>query len=469
MVLCNRTKNEVSIRVRYYRNLKQKSILIIITIIALTIFATYSILYILYDYYHKQQISNNMSRLLYGIEKEYDRLDEIKDWLKNNVDLTLYTYDSIEELSENVPFAVNEKDKALLEQGELVVNSVEITDLQYSVLLFTYPKIENEKIDQLLFIYYPLIHRNSDSTILLNITFIFTLLAVLGTFLLTKRLFAASYSQLQEIKEAAIYISNGNYNAKLCKNSDDEVGEITEVFNEMAAALSDNQRRTKEFFQDISHEINTPLTYIKAYNEALKDGIIQDTDRRLKYHELIDHETIRLQKLVQTFLDYTRLDAQVVELQTQPIAFAQCIEDIMQKYDPIFADQKILSEMNLNYDVIIDGDEERIEQIIQNIIQNAIRYKKDDSRIFIHLIKNEKECELIIADNGIGISEEHLAVITNRFVRVNKISSRNESGTGIGLSIVEKLMILHGGNMNIESKLGFGTTVILTFPLYEAL
>ena len=123
--------------------------------------------------------------------------------------------------------------------------------------------------------------------------------------------------------------------------------------------------------------------------------------------------------------------------------------------------------MSLDYDVIIDGDEERLEQIIQNIVQNAIRYSKENPHIEMKLEKQGKKCILSISDNGIGISKEHIDIITNRFVRVNKVRSRKESGTGIGLSIVEKLMTLHGGKMEIESELGVGTTFKLTFPCID--
>ena len=120
--------------------------------------------------------------------------------------------------------------------------------------------------------------------------------------------------------------------------------------------------------------------------------------------------------------------------------------------------------MDLNYDIIIDCDEDRIEQIIQNIVQNAVLYKKAEGQMRIVLEMDASNCVLSISDNGRGISEENLAIITNRFVRVDKVSSLKDNGTGIGLSIVEKLMNLHGGNMFIESELGVGTKVSLIFP-----
>ena len=137
------------------------------------------------------------------------------------------------------------------------------------------------------------------------------------------------------------------------------------------------------------------------------------------------------------------------------------------KYELIFKDKNIKLEMHLDYDVIIFADEDRLEHIIQNIIQNAIRYSKEDTRIDITMERQADNCILAISDNWIGISEENLSLITNRFVRVNKVRSRKESGTGLGLSIVEKIMELHEGKMIIESQLGAGTTVKLVFPAVQ--
>ena len=119
--------------------------------------------------------------------------------------------------------------------------------------------------------------------------------------------------------------------------------------------------------------------------------------------------------------------------------------------------------------MIINGDEERLEQIVQNIIDNAIKYSRDKGTIIVTLESKEKNCLLTIQDNGVGMSEEYLGKITNRYFRVSKTSSEFGGGTGIGLSIVEKLVALHGGQMKIESQLNVGTKVSLLFPILDDL
>ncbi len=429
--------------------LKHKSLFILAATISITIWITYSILYAIYFNIHEKDITKQISILIQEITTDYTNLDKNIDWLKNNIDMTIHLFDNVNELSENIPFETpsqkifSSEDYKQLANGEIVVNLLELSSKEgntFHTLTFTCQVLENNTFKKILFTHYPISKMPINSIYLLIFSFILTLVAAGSTFLWMKQFLSKTQSQLHDIKQAAIDISNGNYSTQIQNQTCDEVGEISEVFNMMAVALNDEQQRMRSFSQDVSHEIKTPLTHIKAYNQALMDNIIRTEKDRMKYHQMIDHETIRLQKFIQNVLDFAKLGASIVELEKQPLVFAQNVEDIMLKYELIFRKKQIQCTMQLDYDVIIEGDEERIEQIIQNIVQNAIRYSKEEPRIDITLTQQDTTCMLTIADNGIGISEEHLAIITNRFVRVNKVKSRKESGTGIGLSIVEKLM-----------------------------
>ena len=441
----------------------------------MTIIITYCVLNALYFRNHEKDISAEMISLMNMIEKDFNHVQESIDWTTRNLNHSIYLYKNVEEMWDLIPLDVNkgdllsQQDITKLEAGELITNSLsqKIGNTSYTLLTFFYPVMKNDMLHAILFTYYPVQMMPVEDLINFLINLVLILLVITITFILTKKSFKKSYLQLQDIKQAAIQVSNGNFDMQIWQNSNDEVGEITEVFNKMSTALKDDRDRIQEFMEDISHEIKTPLTYIKTYNQALMDGIIQNPKDQHKSYSLINRETIRLQKLIQNFLDFTKLDAHAVELNNQPIAFAEIIEYIMLKYEPIFHEKKITLHMHLDYEVIIDGDEERIEQVIQNIVQNAIRYSKEQPRINIVLEQHGDTCVLAISDNGIGISDEHLSVITNRFIRVNKVRSRKESGTGIGLSIVEKIMDLHGGKLLIESHLGIGTTVKLLFPMLK--
>ncbi|MBD3107879.1 HAMP domain-containing histidine kinase [Bacillus sp. AGMB 02131] len=462
--LCLNTKFDKSIKLK-------SSLIIIISILLITF--TYGILGDFYLYSLENQMKKSVTNILIDIENNYSSLEEIRYWTERNLNLNIYTLDSIETLLDKIPPSINKNkvlstsDLEMLNSGNTVINKVDSLDQsQYlKLFIFIHPIIKNDQLENLLFVHVPYSYLEREKVIFTRVKFLFAILAVGITILTFWMIFGKSYRQLQDIKLAVIEVSKGNFDAKIIGNSRDEVGEISEAFNVMSTKLKGEQNRTKEFMEDFSHEIKSPLTLVKSYNQALMDNMMQDPEELQKCYQLIDREMNRMQKLLQNFLDFTKLDAQSIELVKHPIVFAQTIEDIMSIYELGFKDNNVKLDMKLDYDVIISADEDRLEQIIQNIINNAIKYSKEAPHIQMTLERNETSCILTISDNGVGISEEHLAIITNRFVRVNKVRSRQEGGTGLGLSIVEKLMELHEGKMIIESQLGVGTTVKLEFPI----
>jgi len=454
---------------KFNSSIKQKHRLLIVTSILLTTFLTYSLLNIFYLNSHERNMKIYIGNLLTEIDT--NNLQKSIDWTEASLNLNIYVLENVEDLLSKIPLDIDKKrvlsdsDIQQLERGNTVINKLKTPDLSLNLLVFIHPIIENNEIENLLFIHVPINNIEEDQTTFAGYTTLLAILSVGLTILITKKTLGKSYRQLKDIKLAAVEVSKGNFDAKIWTNSSDEIGEITEVFNSMSIALKNDRIRTKEFMEDISHEIKTPLALVKSYNQALMDQMIQGQEEQQKCYHVIDRETNRLQKLIQNFLDFSKLDAQSVELQRQPMVLAQSIEEMMMKYKLIFDEKNIKLNMKLDYAIIIHADEERLEQIFQNIIQNAIRYSKDEASIDIIVERKATTCVVAISDNGVGISEEHLSVITNRFIRVNKVHSRNESGTGLGLSIVEKLMTLHGGKMTIESELGVGTTVKLEFPI----
>lgn len=456
--------------------LKQKTLLLIVSVIFVCALFSFSAMTGLFLLSHDKFVEDSLYKLLTEVANDSTQdgqfsgdINEKIEWTFQNTNLLVYSYNSIEELNRNIPFDMNGKDLIsdkeiqTLESGEAFFKKVRTYNPDIALLTAVYPVIEDELLEQLLFLYLPVNSFYIDVVVPFYIFGLGVITSVI-VYIFVKKFFCKYMNRLKDVKMAAIQVSQGNYDTKIWSNNFDEIDEISNAFNTMSEALKNDHQRMKDFIADISHEIKTPLTYIKSYNHALLDGIVQNEEEQMKIFKLIDRETSRLQRLIQNFLDFAKLDAQSLELNKVPIVFAQLIEDVMAKYDPIFKEQNMDLKMDLNYDIIIDCDEDRIEQIIQNIVQNAVLYKKAEGQMRIVLEMDASNCVLSISDNGRGISEENLAIITNRFVRVDKVSSLKDNGTGIGLSIVEKLMNLHGGNMFIESELGVGTKVSLIFP-----
>ncbi|WZL73083.1 ATP-binding protein [Clostridiaceae bacterium 35-E11] len=226
----------------------------------------------------------------------------------------------------------------------------------------------------------------------------------------------------------------------------------------------DNMR--KEFVANVSHELKTPLTSIKSYTETLLDGALEDQGIAEHFLKVIDSEADRMNRLVQDLLQLSRLDYKRVNWNKRETDLVKLIENVVLKMTITAKNKK--QEVNFITDTkemigIIDMD--KIEQVVLNILSNAIKYTPDGGKIDIALHQQEDQGMLTIADNGIGIPEKDLPRLFERFYRVDKARSRELGGTGLGLAIAKQIVEAHQGNIQINSKEGEGTKVTITLPL----
>ena len=212
----------------------------------------------------------------------------------------------------------------------------------------------------------------------------------------------------------------------------------------------------------------TPISYVKGYSDALLSDLVQNEKDEKQYLQLIHREARRMERLVGDLLDLSKLDSDEYQLVKMPLPLAQLIEDATNKYLPFIEEKGLNFQLNLDPDVIINGDAGRIEQILQNVMDNALRYT-DKGGILIELQRKTGHCVISVQDTGKGIPKEDLSKIKQRFYRVNKARTRSDGGTGLGLAIVDKLVVLHGGSLNITSELGKGTTVEIGLPMMEGI
>ncbi|CJC27634.1 sensor histidine kinase [Streptococcus pneumoniae] len=174
-----------------------------------------------------------------------------------------------------------------------------------------------------------------------------------------------------------------------------------------------------------------------------------------------------MQRLVHDLLDLAQLEGEHFPLKKQPIVFSQLIEDVLDTYEIKFIEKEIHISTNLNPEVIVMIDEDRMQQVLHNVLDNAIRYTNQKGNIVITLEQIDDYCELKIKDTGIGIDIEHLENLGERFYRVDKARSRQHGGTGLGLAIVKQIVHIHGGQWKIESEKDKGTTVIIKLNVQD--
>lgn len=268
-------------------------------------------------------------------------------------------------------------------------------------------------------------------------------------------------------------LNNGNY-VKMENNIiTDEIRTLNTQFNKLSDKMQSleyeikntEDERTK-LFADISHELRTPLTTIQGFTEAIQDGVIKDKDLMDKYIQIIYSQTIHINRLIDDMLQLSRLESGNIKLEKAPLDLTAIVDYVVEYMKNIAKSNNTNIVFENNYEQnIIMGDIDRIEQIIKNLLQNAIN-ATENGNIEVKIKNLKDNIILSIKDDGVGISKEDLPHIWDRFYQSNiqKSNTRKKQGSGLGLAIVKHLVKLHDGKIEVESKIGIGTTFYVCFP-----
>ena len=228
-------------------------------------------------------------------------------------------------------------------------------------------------------------------------------------------------------------------------------------------AERNSARMRSEFFANASHELKTPLTAIKGFNEII--GMKTEDPSIKEMSGKIGHEADRMISLLGDMLDLTRLESEP-KLQTEPVVLADCAEEVIQTLSAL-AGQKQVS-VSVHGDGCVMAEREHIIEVIKNLVENGIRYNHAGGSVTVTVSSDGTETTLSVADNGIGIEPEHQSRVFERFYRVSKSRSRETGGTGLGLAIVKHICELYGAQLSLQSVFGVGTTVTIRFPSASA-
>ncbi len=279
------------------------------------------------------------------------------------------------------------------------------------------------------------------------------ILASILSFLLSQ-----SFSEpLKTINNAAMEISKGNYNTKIDLVSSKEIKELGDTMNNLAKQLSRVEQIRREFIANVSHEIRTPLSYLQGYTEVLMDGFAESEEERQKYLAIIMEETVRLKLMVDEILQLSQLEDGHVQLKNIPFSIDSVIKRTIDKLLPIATKRHIsIKYQNLSDEIMTClADENRIKQVLINLLNNAIKHSYDYGNILISTYRQNEFVYVCVRDFGEGIPEEDLPFIWDRFYTVDK--QRTVESTGLGLAIVKNILNAHGTGITASSVLGEGT------------
>ncbi|WP_170885564.1 sensor histidine kinase [Bacillus alkalicellulosilyticus] len=276
---------------------------------------------------------------------------------------------------------------------------------------------------------------------------------------------------LRKIEEAANEIALGNYKKRVYHSVPDEIGELVNSFNRMAAKLYDIEKergtlenRRKDFIANISHELRTPLTAMKGFLEALQDGLVKDKESQQRYYEIMYRETEYLQYLVDDLMDLIKLEEKQVTLDLYFVQIDDVIKKVAVQLEPSFEEKgNTFTLVAPEYIPTITGDSLRLEQIFKNLIHNANKFT-EDGQVIANIEQQDDDIVVQIIDTGKGIPSYDLNRIWERFFKVDRIRTKKGRGTGLGLAIVKELVELHHGTITVESEIGKGTTFSIRFP-----
>lgn len=218
----------------------------------------------------------------------------------------------------------------------------------------------------------------------------------------------------------------------------------------------------KDFVANVSHELKTPVTSIKGFTETLLDGAMETKSLREKFLTIISKESERLQRLIQDLLELSRIEQQYFTLNWQMIDMEEVLAEVIDLLGEKAKEKNVLLELNIKGDPVIEGDSERLKQVVINLVTNAIMYTPSDGKVTNALEGKENEVKLKVIDTGRGMSETDLPRIFERFYRVDRARSRQSGGTGLGLAIVKHLIEAHHGSIEVKSELEIGTTFTIT-------
>lgn len=291
---------------------------------------------------------------------------------------------------------------------------------------------------------------------------------VVGMFILFFVMISGAYfvrsivNPIQEINEISKRIAQGDFDARLEKRNDDEIGELCDSINYMAQELGASEKLKNDFISSVSHELRTPLTAIKGWAETMRMGDTPDFRTMEKGMSVIANESERLTGIVEELLDFSRIQSGRMVVNMERIdLLAELDEAIYMLRERALKESKHLIYDEPEFVPPVQGDKNRLRQVFINIIDNALKYTPESGVIGIEVTHDDDNITITISDNGCGIPAEHLPRVKDKFYKANQ----TQRGSGIGLAVVDEIMNLHGGSLDLESTEDIGTTAILTFPV----
>jgi signal transduction histidine kinase len=275
------------------------------------------------------------------------------------------------------------------------------------------------------------------------------------------------HNPLKQMQQGAIRFSRGNFDRLLPRYRIRELTAISQTMNRLGGQLDHLETVRKEFVANVSHELKTPITSIQGFVETLLEGAMDDRNDLTRFLAIIRSQSNRLGAIIEDLLVLARLESEQTE---NSLSKSNCslrgIFSLVEDFCALRAQERgIQLEIDCDDDCYAYCDDSLVAQAISNLVDNAIKYSPENTRITLSAFRNKDVVSILVRDQGPGIEPAHLPRLFERFYRTDKARSREQGGTGLGLSIVKHIVSAHGGRVGVESEIGKGTTFKLNLPV----
>ena len=400
------------------------------------------------------------------LRKYFNSLQSLSDsrfWLLNKDGTILIDSDG-KENKEGVN--VSYFDNAFLNHHTYIGNSLDKL-LPYEIVSVIHPLTSNQKTQGYIVLLSSLDELEQKATDYIDNIIICFLIFLIVLFLVFLFLLYRIKHPIKTINAALKEYVNGDFDYKIAPVSGEEYRELSGAIQYLATKTKNMNDYQKKFIANVSHDFRSPLTSIRGYTEAMLDGTIPP-EMQEKYLKIILFETNRLSKLTGTLLELNHFENNGLPLEVSTFDINQTIKMTTSVFEQRCKEKRISIELIFSQQaLLVDADIDKIEQVIQNLIDNAIKFSHNNSSITISIVESSGKAFISVKDYGIGIPKESIPKIWDRFYKTDLSRGKDKTGTGLGLPIIKEILNAHGENINVISTEGVGTEFTFTLKIHK--
>ncbi|MCR4622181.1 MAG: HAMP domain-containing histidine kinase [Clostridiales bacterium] len=281
-------------------------------------------------------------------------------------------------------------------------------------------------------------------------------------------LFTRSYTRpVKELDKAIKSLSDGDFTVRAKEIGNTELTRLASAFNDMAGRMEMLDRSRNQFVSNASHELKTPLATIKILVQTLLYQDVYDAAMSKEFLSDVDREIDRLNAVVVDLLTLVGMDSGETPIKKSEMSLSRLLSEDVRRLSPLARERGIQLSISVRDELVINGDEIKLDQVFYNLIDNALKYTPRGKNVHVDVYRSSRLAIVKVKDEGIGIPESDIPHIFDRFYRVDKARSRDTGGTGLGLSIVKQIILAHGGNISVSSTLDKGSVFTVELPLFS--